>query len=158
MTGHLINSLNKLLRLLSMLPESAIQLISRFAVASVFWNSAQTKITGGELFGQSWKFWNVTDNTLFLFQYEYTVPALSHQVAAYLATFGEFFLSLAIVFGIATRLGALGLLAMTAVIQIFVYPQAWGVHILWASILLYLIKRGGGKISLDYFLAKRFMP
>ena len=60
------------------------------------------------------------------------------------------------VLGFATRLSALGLLIMTAVIQVFVYPESWSVHILWAAILVYLIKHGGGKISLDHLLNKKY--
>ena len=59
-----------------------------------------------------------------------------YKMAAYLATFSEYFLSLAVVLGFATRLSALGLLIMTAVIQVFVYPESWSVHILWAAILV----------------------
>lgn len=149
--------LEKIISISSRFPESLIALLSRLAIAYVFWGSAQTKIAGGELFGQNWKFWNVTDSTMFLFQYEYAVPVLPYNTAAYLATFGEFFLSIAIVLGLATRLSALGLLAMTAVIQIFVYPESWGVHILWAAILLYLVKHGGGKLSVDFFLVRKFL-
>jgi len=149
--GVFTDSLN---RLFFILPESIIAMITRFAIASVFWGSAQTKISGGELFGQNWKFWGINDSTMFLFQYEYSLPLLPYKIAAYFATFGEFFLSLAIVFGLATRLSALGLLTMTAVIQVFVYPESWSVHILWAAILLYLVKHGGGKISLDHLLNK----
>ncbi len=149
--GVFTNSLN---RLFLIFPESIIALISRLAVASVFWRSTQTKISGGELFGQNWKFWSVNESTVFLFQYEYSLPLLPYKMAAYLATFSEYFLSLAVVLGFATRLSALGLLIMTAVIQVFVYPESWSVHILWAAILVYLIKHGGGKISLDHLLNK----
>lgn len=38
---------------------------------------------------------------------------------------------------------------MTAVIEIFVYPDAWPTHLSWAGLLLYLIGRGGGAFSLD---------
>jgi putative oxidoreductase len=44
---------------------------------------------------------------------------------------------------------ALALLGMTAVIQIFVYPDAWPTHLAWATLMLYLIGRGGGAWSLD---------
>ncbi len=83
------------------------------------------------------------------------MPLLSVKLAAYLATYGEFFLSIAIVLGLLTRLSAVGLLIMTAVIQVFVYPDAWNVHILWAALLLYLIKYGGGTISIEYLLHKK---
>ena len=51
--------------------------------------------------------------------------------------------------GLCTRLSALALLGMTAVIQVFVYPDAWATHLSWAGLLLLLIGRGGGAMSLD---------
>jgi putative oxidoreductase len=141
--------------LMAIVPAWFVSLFCRIAVATPFWRSVQTKISGWEFFGQSWKFWDLSASTFMLFENEYTVPLLSTDVAAYLATFGEFFLSIAIVLGFLTRLSALGLLFMTAVIQLFVYPDAWSVHILWAGLLVYLIKYGGGMLSLDYLLLKK---
>lgn len=133
----------------SQLPQEILTIIARLAIASVFWRSAQTKIAGGEFLGQKWQFYNVTDSTMMLFEYEYALPIIPHEIAAYLATFAEFSLSLAIVLGLFTRLSALGLLVMTTVIQFLVYPDAWPTHILWLVPLLYLIKHGGGKLSID---------
>ena len=90
-----------------------------------------------------------------LFEYEYDLPIIPPDIAAYLATFAEFGLSLAIILGLFTRLSALALLGMTAVIQLLVYPDAWPTHILWAVGLLFLIKHGGGTLSLDRLLFKR---
>ena len=157
MANVITNTLNRLSEMMALLPEWFVSLVIRFAVVSVFWRSAQTKISGWELFGQNFKFWNLSESTFLLFDYEYSVPLLPVKFAAYSATFGEFFLSLAIIVGLLTRLSAVGLLAMTAVIQFFVYPDAWNVHILWAGMLLYLIKYGGGAVSLDYLLKKKFL-
>ncbi len=44
---------------------------------------------------------------------------------------------------------------MTAVIQIFVYPDAWPTHLSWAALLLYLVGRGAGAVSLDRALGIR---
>jgi putative oxidoreductase len=57
--------------------------------------------------------------------------------------------------GLATRLATLSLLAMVAVIQILVYPNAWSEHLLWGSILVLLLTRGAGVFSIDYLIAKR---
>ena len=38
---------------------------------------------------------------------------------------------------------------MTAVIQLFVYPDAWPTHLTWATLALYLVGRGAGPMSLD---------
>ncbi len=133
----------------SIMPDWLLSLIARIAIFFVFWKSAQTKIDGLSFLGQNFAFWNVTETTIQLFEYEYDLPLLPPTVAAYMATFGEFFLALGILFGVLTRFSALGLLIMTGVIQIFVYPNAWPVHILWAAILLHILKNGGGKISID---------
>jgi putative oxidoreductase len=137
------------------IPTWIVALLIRIAAATPFWRSVQTKISGWDLFGQSWKFWNLSESTFLLFRHEYSLPLLPSSLAAYLATFGEFFLSIAIVLGLLTRLSALGLLMMTAVIQLFVYPGAWNVHILWAALLVYLIRYGGGSFSVDHLLRRK---
>lgn len=151
----IINMLNNLLAPAKNIPASITLLTARLAIFAVFWRSAQTKISGAEFLGQNWAFYNVSDSTKLLFEYDYDLPLIPADIAAYLATFGEFFLSLLLLFGLFTRLSALGLLVMTAVIQFLVYPGAWPTHILWAAALLYLLKDGAGKLSLDYFLGKK---
>ena len=54
-----------------------------------------------------------------------------------------------LVLGLFTRASALALLGMTAVIQTFVYPDAWPTHLVWATAMLYLVGRGAGSLSLD---------
>jgi len=136
------------------LPNQLIILAARLAIATVFWRSAQTKFSGWQLFGQDWQFFNLNQSTFTLFEYEYDLPMIDPEVAAYLATFAEFWLSLALILGLFTRLSALALLGMTGVIQVLVYPDAWPTHILWAASLLFLIKHGGGLLSLDRLLFK----
>ena len=141
--------LEKINQLCSKIPDDIIALVARIAIGLVFWRSAQTKIDGDTILGQKWQFFNVSDSTFTLFEYEYELPLVPSDIAAYMATYGEFLLGLAIIFGVLTRLSALGLLGMTLVIQIFVYPDAWPTHIMWLVPLLYLIKNGGGKVSVD---------
>jgi putative oxidoreductase len=57
--------------------------------------------------------------------------------------------------GLATRFSALALLGMTLVIQLFVYPDAYATHGTWAALLLYLMARGPGALSIDHWLARR---
>lgn len=133
-------------------PEWLIPLMGRIAVFLIFWKSAQTKISGLTIWGQDLAFWNITNATLSTFQYKYAIPHLPPTIAAYMATFGEFFFSIGILLGILTRFSALGLLIVTAVIQIFVHPEFWSIHILWTAILLYLLKNGPGPLSLDRVL------
>lgn len=80
---------------------------------------------------------------------EFAIPLLSSEASTYIATFLEFFLSLFILFGFFTRWSALGLLAIVLVIQLFAMPNAWPSHLVWASVLLYLLKHGAGTLSLD---------
>lgn len=122
-------------------------LLMRLAVAMVFWQSARTKVDGLITLKQS---------TFFLFEYEYALPVIPPVWAAYLATYSEHIFSVLLLLGLATRLSAAALLAMTLVIQIFVYPGAWALHLSWAAMLLYLIARGAGALSLDHLLRQKF--
>jgi putative oxidoreductase len=129
--------------LLEKLPLSLVQLAARIAVARVFWQSAQTKL-------QSWQ---VTEQ---LFAYEYNLPLIDPVLAARLGTAAELIGALLVAFGFASRLGALILLGVTATIQIFVFPQNWPDHLLWASLLLLIVARGPGFVSLDWVVRRLF--
>jgi len=156
MKNSLCKALGPIDNLLSMIPEWAVSLAMRLVIFKVFWFSVQTKITGLTIGGQHFAFWNVTDSTFLLFDFEYGIPLIPSELAAYLGTFGEFFLALMILFGFMTRFAALGLMIMTMTIQFFVYPDAWwSVHVYWALILLYLMRNGGGLFSIDRLLLKR---
>lgn len=148
------NVLHKIELLGSKLPEDLITLLTRLAIGNVFWRSVQTKISGWEFFEQSFQFYNLGSNAITLFRYEYKVPLLPYTQAAYAATFAEFFFSIMLILGLGTRIAALGLLGVTAVIQIFVYPDAWPIHILWFVGLLYLLKHGGGRVALEKLWGK----
>ncbi|GEO16365.1 DoxX family protein [Microvirga aerophila] len=131
------------------IPDSLVSLSARLAVGGVFWHSGQTKIEG----------LHIKDSTFFLFREEYMVPLLPPDFAAYLTTFSENIFSVLLIIGLASRLSAAWLLAMTVVIQIFVYPSGWPDHILWATALLMIISRGPGVLSLDHLLfRKRHIP
>ncbi|MBT5308225.1 MAG: DoxX family protein [Rhodospirillaceae bacterium] len=130
---------------LESVPMWLIALVARFGVAGVFWRSARTKVDG----------FTIADNTKFLFEEEYKVPLLDPEVAALLATIGEHVFPIMLVIGLGARLGALGLLGMTAVIQLFVYPMSWPDHLLWTSALLLILSYGPGKASLDQLIRNR---
>jgi len=127
-------------------PDDLIALASRFGVGSIFFLSGRTKVDDGL---------NVSDTALLLFEQDYALPLISPVWAAHLATYAEHLLPLMLFIGLGTRLGALGLLGMTATIQVFVYPAAWPTHLSWAAPLLYLLAHGGGRWSLDHVLFKR---
>jgi putative oxidoreductase len=126
---------------LARFPLSIIQLAMRIAVGAVFFNSGLLKIN-------SWEF------AIKLFEDEYKVPLLDPVWAARLATFNELTFSVLLIIGLATRIATLPLLGMIAVIQTFVYPQAWTEHMLWASILVFLLTRGPGELSFDYLVER----
>jgi putative oxidoreductase len=133
----------RLVTLAERIPLSLVQLVTRLAVAHVFWASAQSKLA-------SWPI------TIQLFAMEYRLPLLPPELAAPLATAAELTGSVLVLLGLLTRIGALILLGVTTTIQIFVYPGNWPDHLLWASGLLLLIARGGGILSLDYLAARFF--
>lgn len=135
--------IQRLNRLFDRIPHDIVALALRVFPAMVFFQSGRTKVDG--LFG-------IKDSTWFLFEHEYALPVIPSDVAAVLATTAEHVLPILMVLGLATRFSALGLLAMTAVIQIFVYPGAWITHGLWAAALLAVVARGPGALSLDRVL------
>ena len=123
--------------LLDRVPYALLALPLRVGAATVFWNSAMTKLA-------NW------DTTIELFTDEYKVPLLPPELAANLALSIELTTPVLLVLGLLTRAAALVLLGMTTVIEIFVYPQAWSTHIQWAAMLLVLLCRGAGTLSLDH--------
>jgi putative oxidoreductase len=96
------------------------------------------------------------DATIALFEDEYKLPLISPDIAAHLTAGLEFFLPVVLALGLATRISAFALLAMTMVIQFFIYPDAWwSVHAYWAALLCALISKGPGAISIDALLSAR---
>ena len=132
----------RIIRWLDSVPYSVLAISLRFAVATVFWNSAMTKLANWE-------------TAISLFTEEYKVPLLPPELAAYMAATIELTTPVLLVLGLATRPAALVLLGMTTVIEVFVYPQAWPTHIQWAAMLLVLLCRGPGKLSLDHLIRQR---
>ncbi|WP_300300530.1 DoxX family protein [Ferrovibrio sp.] len=130
---------------LERIPYSLIALAARLFPAVIFWQSGQTKLDG----------WRISENAVFLFREEYRLPLIDPVLAAHLAALGEHLLPILLALGLASRFAALGLLGMTAVIQVFVYPDAWPTHGVWAVALLLVIARGPGRIALDALIAAR---
>lgn len=141
------------------LPNTLLAFVARFSIAAVFWKSGQTKIEGLAIDIVSGTFTlgmpRLSDNAIFLFKEEYKLPFLSPELGATMAALGEHILPIFILLGLATRLSALGLLGMTMVIQLFVYPDAYATHGTWAAVLLYLMAHGPGKLSIDAWIASR---
>jgi putative oxidoreductase len=127
--------------LLARFPLSIIQLAGRVGVGVTFFKAGLLKYN-------SWEF------TVKLFEDEYRVPLLDPTVAAWIAMVQELTIPILLFLGLATRIATVPMLGMIAVIQIFVYPNAYNDHLVWASILVLILTRGPGVISLDYLLER----
>ena len=121
---------------------------ARIFIAATFLLSGRTKVDG---------FLSVSQSAFFLFEYEYSLPVISPRLAAYLATYAEHLFPILLIVGLGSRLSAAALLGMTLVIEIFVYPDAWSTHLLWASALSFIIFRGPGQLSVDHWLRTRYL-
>jgi putative oxidoreductase len=126
---------------LARFPLSIIQLAGRIGVGATFFKAGLLKY-------QSWEF------TVRLFQEEYRVPLLDPAVAARIAMLQELTIPILLFLGLATRIATLPLLGMIAVIQTFVYPNAYNEHLVWGAILVLLLTRGPGLFSVDYLLGQ----
>ncbi|TAK83555.1 MAG: DoxX family protein [Betaproteobacteria bacterium] len=127
---------------LESVPYSVLALPLRFGVAWIFWNAGQVKLI-------NWQ------RTIEFFRDEYQVPLLPPELAANMALSIELTAPILLVLGLFTRFAVLVLLGMTAVIQIFVYPDAWPTHLQWTAMNLVLLCRGAGVVSVDHFLWQR---
>jgi putative oxidoreductase len=127
-------------RLGALVGDDLLSVVARISIASIFFLSGRTKVDG---------FLHVTDGAVQLFEDEYKLPLVDPSIAAHAAAYAEHFFPFLLVLGLFTRLAALALLGMTTVIEVFVYPDAWPTHLGWAGLLLVLIGRGGGALSLD---------
>ena len=127
-------------RLAAVMPEAFLLLVARLGAAAIFFLSGRTKVEGVI---------DITPSTYELFRTEYALPLVPPEIAAHAATYSEHLFPILLVLGLFTRPAAAALLGMTLTIQIFVYPDAWSTHLSWAAILLPLIARGGGRLSLD---------
>jgi putative oxidoreductase len=115
--------------------------MARVSMAMIFWRSGQAKIANWDL-------------TLQLFTNEYKVPILPPELAAPMAAAVELSTPILLVLGLFTRLATLPMIGMTLVIQIFVYPMSWVDHLTWGAMLLLLLSRGPGVVSLDHLIDK----
>ncbi|MFS2158977.1 DoxX family protein [Pseudomonas sp. Pseusp122] len=127
-------------RLQRLINDSTLALVARISIAAIFLLSGRTKVEG---------FLTITDSTYELFRTEYNLPLISPELAAHLSAYAEHLFPTLLILGLFSRLSALALLGMTLVIEIFVYPDAWPTHLSWAGLLLVIIGRGAGAISLD---------
>ena len=138
----IVANMARIRSILESVPYAALAIPLRLAVATVFWNSGTEKLA-------NW------DATLALFRDEYRLPLIPPEIAAPMAASIELSTPFLLVLGLFTRGAALVLLGMTTVIEVFVYPQAWPTHIQWAAMLLVLLCRGAGALSVDELIWRR---
>jgi len=128
--------------------ESLALLVTRFALAGIFWRSGRTKVEEG-----TWL--QLSDVQIYLFESDFSGVPIPPSIAAPMALYAETLFPILLVLGLATRFSALSLLIMTLVIQFFVFPDAWwNVHIIWAALAAMLITRGGGIFSVDAIFSR----
>lgn len=122
--------------------QSVLTLLARLYVAWVFFASGLTKI-------RDW------ESTLLLFEYEYSVPLLNFELAAYLGTAGELVLPVLLAIGLLTRFSALGLTIVNIVAVLSleeIAPAAYNLHVIWGLLLLQVVVWGAGKLSVDQLI------
>ncbi len=142
----LVRIIQRVIAAMGCIPYWFIALAVRIFPAAVFWQSGATKVAG----------WHLKPSAIALFQNEYQLPLIYPTIAAYVSAFSEHFFPILLVIGLATRFSALALLFMTAVIETFVYPDAWPTHGVWAACFLVVIARGPGSLSLDHLIARKY--
>lgn len=123
-----------------------LSLAFRIYLAMVFFQAGLTKI----------KTW---DSTLMLFEYEYSVPLIPFDLAAYLATGAELLLPVLLVIGLAGRFSAAGLFILNYVAAISypdISPAGINDHYFWGAMLAVLVFHGPGLLSVDAWLKQKF--
>ena len=118
---------------------------TRFCVAVAFFASGLTKL-------RDW------ESTLMLFEYEYQVPVLPFELAAYLGTGAEIVLPLLLIAGLASRFSAIGLFIVNIVAVISleeIAPVAYAEHVLWGVLLTLVVIFNGGRFALDRLVEKQ---
>jgi putative oxidoreductase len=145
-SNGLLGFISLVIDTLEAIPYSLIALSARIFPAAVFWMSGETKVDG----------WHLKPSTITLFRQDYHLPLVDPVIAAHAAAVAEHLFPVLLVLGLASRFAAFSLLFMTAVIEIFVYPDAWPTHGVWATCFLIVILRGPGVVSLDHIIARAF--
>ena len=122
--------------------EPVALLVARFYVGWAFFSSGLTKL-------RDW------ESTLLLFEYEYQVPVLPFELAAYLGTAAEIVLPLLLMAGLASRFSAFGLFFVNIVAVISleeIAAVAYAEHVLWGVLLAQVVIFNGGRLALDRFV------
>lgn len=143
----------------SLVPYALVALALRLLMAKVFFFDGQTRIIGSLLSFDLYNFnlsmilpMQVKAETFNAFLTAYPPLMVPPAIAAYALTYAEFILPVLLVIGFATRFAALGLLIVTAM-QFYLMPAGlWTAQVYWAGILLVLLSRGAGQLSIDHII------
>jgi putative oxidoreductase len=134
---------------------SLVQLALRVALAMPFWRSGVLKWDG---------FLQLNDTAVTLFTDEFMLhlpggpyPFPAPTLMAFLSGCGEIVFPVLLVLGLGTRFAALGLLLMTAIIELTV-PDGWPIHLTWAAMALAIMAHGAGRLSIDALIARNRAP
>lgn len=147
MRHSVIAAVRRLVRWMAALPDWTYLTLARFAIALVVWQSGREKAEGV----------TVKTDTLYTFEFDYQLPLINPYVAAYLWTIAEHILPILLVIGLGSRFVAAILLLMTLIAQVYIAPSDVAAHGLATVVLLVIIARGSGPLSLDRLIARRFM-
>ena len=145
--------------LLGSIPYSLVALYLRVVVAWTFFSLGQEKVDGAkigtDLLGYEISFKlpsSLLETTFLLAANDYKLPLIPSPWVAYVVSYAEHLLPVLILLGLATRLSSFVLLVMVLVAQVFIFPNLWwSLHAYWIGLLLVLMTRGAGHISLDGF-------
>jgi putative oxidoreductase len=136
--------------LFGLVPASLAMLVLRLTLARPFFASGLTRWDGWSTLSFGTKVLFSDEYKLHLFGQE--IPFPQPELVATMASTAEIVLPILLAFGFLTRYAALGLLCMTAVIQL-TYPDGWAnFHLPWAAMALAIMTLGPGAISIDRLL------
>ncbi len=128
------------------IPDWTYLTLARLVIAIVVWQSGREKAEGV----------TVKTDTLYTFEFDYRLPLINPYVAAYLWTVAEHILPILIAIGLGSRFVAVILLLMTLIAQVYIAPDDLAAHGLASVVLLVIVARGSGPLSLDRLIARRF--
>lgn len=132
----------------------ATMLVMRVWLASIFWKSGVSKIYTDFAYGFL-PYFSLTDSTYMLYEYEYDVPYLSPEFAAWSSTLVELMAPIMLVLGFGTRIAATALLVMSLVIHYTYFAD--DTHYMWMMFSAVLMAYGAGRFSADRLIRKRVL-
>lgn len=138
-------------------PQWLLQVAMRVAIFWVFWRSGMLKAANMDqavaLFRDEYLSVQDKEPIPAFLQNLFAVPSWPAGAMAWIATAVEVGAPVLILIGLATRIATLPLIGMTLFIQFFIYWKDYPSHLLWLAILLFILVRGPGPLSLDAFIA-----